>query len=246
MVTLYPTKDSAIRDENPTTNYGTSTLTVAGVDEGDIRRAIFEFNISSISSAAAITSATLRLYNTGGNDGTETLYSNRVTDNSWTENGVTWNNKPTYTTTNQASLSIGAGFPAWREWNVTNLVKDARTAGTICGIYVMNDSATYYKTFHTKENTNDPELVIVHTDADRYVDIATGSDSDDGKTWVNAYLTVKKGIDNVPLGYIIHIAEGNYSAQAAIDLNKNLELLCEDYGGGVASPPLTVVLPVTT
>lgn len=77
---------------------------------------------------------------------------------------------------------------------------------------------------------------------DRYVDIDTGDDSDDGASWANAYLTVKKGIDNVPPGKILHIAFGDYSAQASIDLDKNLELLCEDNGGGGTG---TVVLPVT-
>lgn len=80
----------------------------------------------------------------------------------------------------------------------------------------------------------------------KFVDIATGSDSDSGNTWALAYLTVKKGIDNMTAGAELHIAEGDYSSQAAIDLNKNLELVCEDYGGGIASPPLTVISPVTT
>lgn len=86
----------------------------------------------------------------------------------------------------------------------------------------------------------------VTADGTKYIDISSGSDSDSGDSWANAYLTVKKGIDNVTDGKILHIAEGDYSAQAAIDLNKNLEILCEDYGGGNASPPLTVILPVTT
>ena len=86
----------------------------------------------------------------------------------------------------------------------------------------------------------------VTADGTKYVDISTGSDSDSGNTWALAYLTVKKGIDNVVAGKVLHIAEGDYSAQAAIDLDKNLELLCEDYGGGNANPPLTVILPATT
>lgn len=88
---------------------------------------------------------------------------------------------------------------------------------------------------------------IVSESAHKYVDISTGSDSDTGETWPLAYQTVKKGIDNIPDASwaTLHIAEGDYSAQAAIDLDKNLSLLCEDYGGGNASPPLTVVLPAT-
>ena len=80
----------------------------------------------------------------------------------------------------------------------------------------------------------------------KFVDIATGNDSDSGDTWALAYLTVKKGIDNMTAGAELHIAEGDYSAQAVIVLNKNIDLVCEDYGGGNANPPLTVTLPATT
>lgn len=88
-------------------------------------------------------------------------------------------------------------------------------------------------------------LRIESETGDKFVDIATGNDADGGDSWTNAYLTVKKGVDNVGAIRILHIAEGDYSAQAAITLNKNLELVCEDYGGGIASPPLTVTLPPT-
>lgn len=83
--------------------------------------------------------------------------------------------------------------------------------------------------------------------SNKYVDITTGDDADTGETWVLAYQTVKKGLDEIPdASYsILHIAEGDYSAQAAIDLDKNVSILCEDYGGGNANPPLTVILPAT-
>lgn len=120
-----------------------------------------------------------------------------------------------------------------------------------CDIYqrsgdITSDSAKSLWSLYASNRTFKVTVSGTVYTGDKYVDISTGSDSDDGNTWGNAYLTVKKGVDNVTAGKILHIAEGDYSAQAAIDLNKNLELLCEDYGGGNASPPLTVVLPVTT
>lgn len=77
---------------------------------------------------------------------------------------------------------------------------------------------------------------------DKYVDIATGSDSDSGDTWGSAYLTVKKGLDNLPANDNLHIAFGDYSAQASIDLDQNVNLICEQYGGGGTG---TVTLPPT-
>ena len=70
-----------------------------------------------------------------------------------------------------------------------------------------------------------PYLVIVY--GDKYVYYFSGDDTNTGDTWAQSYETVKKAIDNVPSGYPIHIAEGDYSAQASIDLDKNLTFLCE-------------------
>lgn len=80
---------------------------------------------------------------------------------------------------------------------------------------------------------------------DLYVDAALGSNFNYGGSWGYPFETLKKAIDEIPASQTIHIAEGDYSAQAAIDLDKNLSILCEDNGGGNASPPLTVVLPAT-
>lgn len=242
MVIIYTTKDSRVYEDNPTTNYGSlEYISIVG-SSGYQYWGYVGFDISSIN-VSTVTVATLYLY--CSLEGNDTINTHRITG-SWTEGGVTWNNKPAITTTNSTSFpctSLG-----WKSVNILNMLQDE--GGTEFGVRLTSATSSITTRFRTKEY--DSGSIKAYLDitgglaGDKYVDIATGSDSDNGNTWANAYLTVKKGIDNVPAGHIIHIAEGDYSAQAAIDLNKNLELLCEDYGGGNASPPLTVTLPVTT
>jgi len=242
-VVLYP-DDTGVREFYPTTNFNTSQNVVVGDDTGDRGYILDEYDLSSESTS--LVSAKLNIYVHEAHPAM-TIYVRRITT-SWTPSTVTWNTKPSYTTTNQTSFTTSYGVAEWHIIDVTQIIKDCINSGGY-GLQLMADSSdTGDNGFWTVDYTTDPLLrpFLEINYGDKYVDIATGSDSDDGNSWANAYLTIKKGLDNYVASSQLHIAEGDYSAQAAIDLNKNLELLCEDYGGGVASPPLTVTLPPTT
>lgn len=237
MVILYSNADSDIDSGSPDTNYGTlSGMTVrTSINEA---RALVNFDLSGEVNTLSKASLFLNVHVAGNT----TLTIQRITS-TWTETGVTWNNQPTKTSTNQATFGTGTVADTWLEIDVTNIIIDC-IDNTNYGMMIFDaGDVGNSDNFWTRESAYDPYIVISY---DKYVDISTGSDSDSGNTWALAYLTVKKGIDNISIDAVLHIAEGDYSAQAAIDLNKNLELLCEDYGGGNASPPLTVILPVTT
>lgn len=242
MTIIYTTKDSRTSENNPTTNYGSLEYVSIDGESGYEYLGYFGFDISSID-VGTVTAATL--YLNCSLEGNDTIYVHRITS-SWTESGITWNISPSYTATN--STSFPCTTTGWKSVNILSMLQDE--SSTEFGVR-LSSNTTILTRFHTKEYDSGSEKAYLDITGgiltgDKYVDIATGSDSDNGNTWGNAYLTVKKGIDYVAAGKILHIAEGDYSAQAAIDLNKNLELLCEDYGGGNASPPLTVVLPITT
>jgi len=243
MTIIYTSKDTDVREDWPTDNYG-SVEYMSCAEEADHEiRSLVGFDISSID-VATVSVATLYVYCYDY----ESIDINvhRITS-AWVEGIVTWNTKPTITAINSTSFvctSVG-----WKSVNVLSMLQDE--SGGEFGVRLTHSNTNVLVSqFRTKEY--DGGSVKAYLDLtggvitdDKYVDISTGSDSDDGNTWTNAYLTVKKGIDNVAVGKILHVAEGDYSAQAAITFNKNLEILCEDYGGGNASPPLTVTLPVT-
>ena len=108
-VDLTSTDDSYIDSRFPTTNFGNSTTmqsrtylyTVGGKGGGATyqyhRRSYVKFDLSSIPSDAVIYSATLTLTRNSGVSGSITWKTKLVTS-SWTEGGVTSNNRPTIST----------------------------------------------------------------------------------------------------------------------------------------------------
>jgi hypothetical protein len=77
--------------------------------------------------------------------------------------------------------------------------------------------------------------------ADIYVKL-TGNDANSGLSWATAKQTIAAGIAILEIGETLHIGFGDYSAQSAVALAKNMSLLCEtaDTGGGTG----TAVLPI--
>ena len=244
MSTIYTNEDTQVMEDWPTNNYGSQVHIDCLEESTHAIRVLVGFDISTID-VATVTAATLNIYCSFENN--KTINVHRITS-AWTEGSVTWNTKPSVTVTNTTSFACTT--TGWKSVNILAMLQDE--SGSKFSVRLTDSATTTGSTkFHSKEyDSGSAKAYLSITGGaitgDKYVDISTGSDSDDGNTWANAYLTVKKGIDNISTGYIIHIAEGDYSAQAAIDLNKNLEILCEDYGGGNASPPLTVILPITT
>ncbi len=99
------------------------------------------------------------------------------------------------------------------------------------GIWCTGDDDRYYMDFYTGLLTND----------DVYVKL-TGDDSNSGLSWDSAKKTIKAGLETVATNGTLHIAFGDYSSQDAITLDKTVDLLCENEGGGGTG---TVVLPPT-
>src|SRR4030042_5217596 len=85
-LTLAVEADARVLESNPTTNYGMTTR--LGIDTPG-EESYLRFTVSGVTSG--IQSATLRLYVTNGSSNGPSLY---LTDNSWTETGITWNNRP--------------------------------------------------------------------------------------------------------------------------------------------------------
>ncbi len=142
--------DAAIIYSSPLKNWGiTTTLEVNSNNGAQQRRALLNFNLSSIPVGATITSSQLRLVRTGGNNTAQNIGTYRVTT-SWNEgtldnaantlasNGATWYG-PTYSTnwsapggdfvtTSGAVTSVsnntgGIGGTATYGWDVTTITQ---------------------------------------------------------------------------------------------------------------------------
>jgi hypothetical protein len=109
-----PVADSYVNETSPTTNYGSQTS--LRTDGSPILRSYLRFNIQGLS--GNVTHATLRVFaNTASSAGCS---ANSVTNNTWTESTLNYNNAPPVGGALGSSGSFGAGV--WINVDVTAYV----------------------------------------------------------------------------------------------------------------------------
>jgi hypothetical protein len=145
-MTLAPEADARVRQVNPNTNDG--TLGRLDVDDPG-EESYIRFTVSGV--PGAIQSATLRLWVTNGSSNGPSLY---LTDNSWTETGITWNNRPSPTSGVIANLDA-ASANTWAEYDVTSQISGN---GTYSFVF-LPDSSDGIR-FDSREGGSPPELVL--------------------------------------------------------------------------------------
>ncbi|HSV37469.1 MAG TPA: DNRLRE domain-containing protein [Nocardioidaceae bacterium] len=137
--TFTPVADTYVANNATGTNFGTSGQ--LGVDNSEIKRSFIRFNVSGIT--GTVTSAKLRLHvddvsgSESPNGGTWKLMSNTT----WSETGVTWNNQPAIDGTTLGTLG-GVARNTWVELDVTGKITGDGTY-SIGGTSSSNNGADY-------------------------------------------------------------------------------------------------------
>ncbi len=124
-VTFWAQKDTFVRQNQATTNYGTLAYLRAGTNlqPYDVYQTLVQFDISALPANAVIVTATLELYSPVTSTPNLRAYAALGT---WTETGVTWDTKPAHSTDYGSQIMSGLG---WHKWNVTALAQQWQ-AGT--------------------------------------------------------------------------------------------------------------------
>ena len=146
VVTLAAVADARVLEASPTTNSG--TLARLDVDNPG-QESYLRFMVSGVN--GTIQSATLRLFVTNGSSNGPSIYG---TDNSWTETGITWNNRPAPTTGVIFNLGT-ATASTWAEYNVTTYITGDGTYS-----FVLLPDSTNGVTLTSREGTSPPQLVL--------------------------------------------------------------------------------------
>ncbi|MBN2005011.1 MAG: DNRLRE domain-containing protein [Anaerolineae bacterium] len=154
-------RDSYVSEVAPGNNYGTNAgMSVGKVtipSSGDLR-SLVAFDIGGLPTDAIILTATLELYQTSG--ASFDIKAQALTG-AWSENAVTWDNQPAFTTTNE--IVEGSAVAGWRRWNLTPMVRQWH-AGTLDnqGVrLIFNFGVTGLRGFSSREAaTNPPRLVV--------------------------------------------------------------------------------------
>lgn len=172
--TFTPLADAYIRNGSyAAINYGTDTsLPVKGAASGYARASYLKFSLDSVRN---VTSAKVRVYGSNmGNATAVNLSAYGVTNDSWTEKGITWNNAPVAVSTPLSSVSV-TNQVKYYEFDVTNFIKK-ELAGDKVASLVIKDTANQniMAAFNSKENAKFPPQLIV-TDSTKYSSAARGT-----------------------------------------------------------------------
>ncbi len=206
-LTLLPVADAPVFENQPNSNGG--PLRRLYMDAGE--QSYLRFDVAGVS--GAIQSANLRLFVTNGSTNGPAVYG---TDNSWTETGITWNNRPAPTTPVLANVG-NAPSESWVVYDVTGYV----TGNGAYSFVVVADS-TDGMTTRSREGSPPPELVLTFgsgpaaTATPSSTPPPTGTPSSDSVVFVGAGdiarcsslqddLTAQL-LDNIP-GYVFTIGD---------------------------------------
>jgi hypothetical protein len=165
---LSPSADAYVRDgSSATTNFGGATTLVArrSTSSGNTRWTYLRFDTSAV---ATVQSAKLQLFGalsaTTSTAVNAQAFPSAVT--SWSESGITWNNKPALGATPLAAVPLVTGSTSsrWYEWDVTAYLQQEKAAGRpVVTLVVRNDVSTAPQVnFQSKEaSSNRPTLLVV-------------------------------------------------------------------------------------
>jgi hypothetical protein len=145
--------DSRVEEARPDYNLGLSGYQITDGTSGQRQESYFMFSTTGIS--GTVTSAKVRLYVSYGSVDGPAMYS---TSSSWTERGLTWNNRPL--PTGSALGDVGSISPGtWIEYDVTSVV---RGNGTFS--FALSQTSSDSASTNSREvSTNKPQLVVQTT-----------------------------------------------------------------------------------
>lgn len=171
-VTLTAVADAEVREESPNTNYGLVDMMGVAGDAGAQQRVALRFDVSGIPSGSTIDSVELKMDSLVCNNPNNVWTYLVALGVSWSETGVTWNNKPTATgglSANQRFTSTGYHY--WRSSAIPDLKTTVQgwVNGTKpnYGLMVENEPGTassiWYYTRHRSSSEERPKLIVDYT-----------------------------------------------------------------------------------
>jgi len=146
--TFTPGADSYVDASNPTANFGTSTQ--FRVDGSPIVRTYIRFNVQGLS--GTITRVRLRVFANSSSTSGYTVSS--VSDNTWTETTINYNNAPPVGSS--AGSSGGFGTGVWTTVDITSLV----TGNGTINLALATSSSTAVSLASREAGANAPQLIV--------------------------------------------------------------------------------------
>lgn len=108
MVSYGAAGDSYVKSDDTAANFGTDTSMIVDGNISKLRRALVQFDVSTIPAGSTVSDGTLTLCLEPGNNSPGHVHELRMVTSSWSEAGVTWTNQPSVSATVTDSLTVPA------------------------------------------------------------------------------------------------------------------------------------------
>lgn len=160
---LRPQADAFVRDGTfGGTNYGSDPTLVAkrGASANYSRESYLRFDLGALDT---LSGGTLRLFGRLGTTASIQVGVFSAADTTWSESGITYNNRPPTGTTALATTTITGTTERWYEWEVTGFLQSELAAGRKVVTLVLKSLTTSdaQATFRSDEfGGNGPELLV--------------------------------------------------------------------------------------
>lgn len=159
--TMGAVKDSYVREDVPTLNYGEETTFAVGRYGNSILRSLVGFDLTNLKDSYLVEEVDLRMYY--GQTPTKNLKLFAV-DGDWSETGVTWLNKPAQgiEVTDAYTVNSQEGYATF---NVKQFIEENYLAGNnLVSFYVVagDESEAGYSYFFSREGSRPPQLVVTY------------------------------------------------------------------------------------
>jgi hypothetical protein len=150
-VTFLPVADSYVSPDAPDTNYGTATT--LRVDGSPVVRSYLRFTVQGIS--GTVTRATLHIFaNSASKSG---VAAQSVSNNTWTESTITYNNAPPVGTSLGSSGAVSTG--AWFSIDITPYI----TGNGTYNLALSTPGSTAISLASRQSGANTPQLIVETT-----------------------------------------------------------------------------------
>ncbi len=171
--TSVATADAAVREDAPTTAYGTATALKA--DGSPLAESYLRFAVTG--HTGPVTKATLQVYN---NTSSDTGVAARPVTAGWSESTVTWATRPT--TGDVVAKSGATREGSWSSIDVTSLVRGNGTVDV-----ALTSTAKSARSMRSRETGHAPRLLVESPVGPAPLRITpTGGGTRDGSSWANA------------------------------------------------------------
>jgi hypothetical protein len=146
--TFIPVADSYVNADSPTTNYGTSTT--LRVDGSPIVRSYLRFTVQGLN--GTVRKATLRIFANSGSS--SSLVASAVSNNTWTESTINFNNAPPLGSSLGSSSPVTSG--TWISIDITAYI----TGNGTYNLALTTPGGTAISLASRQSGANAPQLIL--------------------------------------------------------------------------------------